>query len=357
MNDQTKKSGKQVAWSTIAIALLIFAAAYLVIIGTLVVFSPALAGKVNQNKVVRKTVELVPYPAAMVGGKAISDGKLFGELASVQRFYENQDFSKLGMRVDFSTEDGEKRLEINGRKILNKLIDDAVIQKEAQKRGIVLTPEMIDQEVDRMLKEYGTGDILKNNLEKLYGWNIEDFKENIVKSDLYTEKLIGYMQENDPSFTVAKDKITKAQADLEDGMIFSDAVKKYSEGESAKDSGELGWFSADQMLPEVAVAVFPLSAGQQSEIIQSSIGYHIVKVGDKKTENDVAMVKVSQIFVRTQPFSDWLKAAEKKHRITVFLREFRWNDETQMVEFRSGDMRDYEKNMENSPSSDPSIIF
>ncbi|MFA7319708.1 MAG: peptidylprolyl isomerase [Parcubacteria group bacterium] len=357
MDDQAKKTGKQVAWSTIAIALLIFVAAYFIMVGILVVSSPTLAGKVDQNRLIQKTVALVPYPAAMVGGKTISDKKLFGELASVRRFYENQDFSKLGMRVDFSTEDGKKRLEINGRKILNKLIDDAIIQAEARKRGIVLSSEMINQEVDRMLKEYGTGDSLKDNLEKLYGWNVEDFKENIVKSDLYTEKLIGYMQEKDPAFVAVKDKVVKAQNDLKDGMSFSEAVKKYSEGESAKDSGELGWFSADQMLPEVAVAVFPLPVGQQSEIIRSSIGYHIVKVEDKKTENDVTKVKVSQIFVRTQPFSDWLKAAEKNYRVTVFLREFRWNNDTQAVEFRAGDMQKYEKDMENNPSSDPSIIF
>lgn len=352
-----KKVGKEVAWRTVAVAVLIFVAAYFVLIGLAFYFSPTLTGKIDQSKIMQKTISLVPYPVAMVGGKFITGSRLLMNLASVQRFYENQDFSKVGMRVDFSTVDGKKRLEMKGGEIFSKLIDDTVIQAEAQKRGIDLTPDIIDQEVDRMLKEYGTGNALKNNLEKLYGWQLDDFKENIVKPDLYREKLVSYIQENDPTFVAAKSKITAAQSDLKNGMSFTDAVKKYSEGESAKDLGELGWFSADQMLPEVAITAFQLNIGQQSEIIQSGVGYHIVRVEDKKTEDGINMVKVSQIFVRTKLFSDWLAETEKNYHIVVFSREFRWNSQSQSVEFRASEMQDYENDMQKNPPNDPSVIF
>jgi len=240
---------------------------------------------------------------------------------------------------------------------LSKLIDDSVIQAEAQKRGINLTPDLINQEVDRKLKEYGTADSLKNNLQKLYGWNLDDFKENIVKPDLYRQSLAEVVQKSDPSYAAAEKKIKAAQADLKNGMSFSEAAKKYSDGESAKNSGELGWFNAAQMLPEVAVPVFQLKVGAQSEIIQSSIGYHIVEVEDKKTENGIRMVKVSQIFVRTKPFSDWLAETEKNYHILIFAREFYWNSQTQAVEFRSQELQNYEKNEKNNVSNDPSMIF
>lgn len=355
--EQTKKMGKEVAWRTVAVAALIFVAAYFTIIGLAFYFSPTLTGKIDQSKIMQKTIRLVPYPVAMVGGKFITGRRLLTNLASVQKFYENQDFSKVGMRVDFSTADGKKRLEMKGGEIFSKLIDDTVIQAEAQKKGISLTPDIIDQEVDRMLKEYGTGETLKNDLEKLYGWKLNDFKENIVKPDLYREKLASYIQENDPTFVAAKKKIGAAQSDLKNGMSFTDAVKKHSEGESVKDFGALGWFSADQMLPEVAVPAFQLNIGQQSEIIRSGVGYHIVRVEDKKVEDGVNMVKVSQIFVRTKLFSDWLAEVERSYHIALFSREFRWNSQSQSVEFRAREMRDYENDMRKNPPNDPSVIF
>lgn len=357
MDEEKNKTEKKVRWETVALTVLILALAYFIIVGLLVSLSGNLAGRIDKNRVVRKTADVVPYPVAMVGSDFISYKKLLSELDSVQRFYENQDFSKAGMRVDFSTTDGRKRLEIKGKGVLGKLIDDEIIQAEAKKRGINLTNDVIDQEVDRKLKEYGTGDSLKSSLEKLYGWNLSDFKEDIVKPDLYREELFAYLQKSDPSYAAAKKKIDSAQKDLQDGMDFSAAAKKYSDGESAKNGGELGWFSANQMLPEVAAAAFKLDAGKQSEIIQSSLGYHIVEVEDKKTENDVPMVKVSQIFVRTKSFPDWLREFEKDYHVVIFSREFRWGKNAQAVEFRSGDMQDYEKKIIADPSNDPSMLF
>ena len=357
MFEQEKQTERKILWSTVLLVCLIFVVVYFVSIGFLIYFSPALTGRIDQNRMVRGTINVVPYPVAMVGTKFVTSEKLLANLASVQRFYENQDFSKLGLRVDFSTVDGKKRLEIKGKEVLQKLVEDTIIQEEAKKDGLTLNQDVIDQEVDRMLKEYGTGDALKNNLQKLYGWNLEDFKENIVKPDLYREEISAYIQKNDPSFALAKDKITAAASDLQGGMSFSDAVKKYSDGESVADDGSLGWFSADQMLPEVAAVVFKLDSGEQSEIIQSSLGYHIVRVEDKKTENKVDMVKVSQIFVRTKSFSAWLSENEKKYNILVFSREFQWNNKSQELEFRSVDLQNYEKDMQNNPPNDPSVIF
>ncbi len=357
MDPVEKKEGKNVKIITVIAAGIILVAVYFLIIGALVSLSPSLSGKTSQGRAVQKTIGVFPYPVALVGSSFIDNKQLFSELNSVRKFYESQDFSKLGMRVDFSTDDGKKRLEIKGREILGKLVDDAIIQAEAKKVGINLTSDDVNQAVDRKIKEYGAGDFLKNNLEKLYGWNLDDFKQNIVKPDLYREGMMTYIQKNDPSYVTAKSKIDQAQKDLQGGMNFSDAVKKYSDGESVASDGALGWFSADQMLPEVAMAVFKLDAGKQSEIIQSSVGYHIVRVEDKKTENDVSMVKVSQIFARTQSFSDWLKTAEKKYRIFLFSREFKWNADSQAVEFRSVEMQNYEKNIKNNATDDPSMIF
>lgn len=346
------KNEKRIKIQTIIKTLVILLLVYIVVVGVFLCFFPE-----TENRVVRATTGVIPYPAAVSGSVFITTERLQDQLAGAKKFYEGQDFSKVGLRVDFGTTDGQKRLFIKEKNILNKLIDDAIIEKEAGKKGIVVSKELIDQEVDRKMKEYGTGDYLKNNLEKLYGWNIDDFKQNIVKPDLYQEKVFSDIQKNDSSFGDAQKKINQAKSDLAGGMSFSDTVKKYSQGESAKNGGALGWFSANQMLPEVASAIFNLEKGKQSDIIESSIGFHIVLLEDKKNQDGQDLVKISQIFVPTKTFSQWLSDAKKDYRIFIPIRKFSWNDETKQVEFRDKSLRDYENALLENPINDPSIIF
>ncbi|HRY82103.1 MAG TPA: peptidylprolyl isomerase [Candidatus Moranbacteria bacterium] len=335
-------------FKTIAILLVI----YILAIGAIIYFFPK-----NENKIVRITASIIPYPVAISKSGIVTESKLSSQLLSAKKFYENQDFSQVGLRVDFSTEDGKKRLAIKEKNILNKLIDDSIVETEAKKRGIKITEELIDQEVDRKLKEYGTGEYLKDNLEKLYGWSIDDFKKNIVKPDLYQEKLFADIKKTDSSFAEAKKKIEEAQSDLKKGVIFSEVAKKYSKGESAKNGGALGWFSSEQMLPEVAEVIFSLEKNKQSEIIESPIGFHIVKLEDKKVQNGENMAKISQIFIPTETLNDWLSGVKKNYKMFVPIRRFFWNNETRQVEFRDKTLKDYEADLLKNPINDPSIIF
>jgi len=347
-----QKKIKKVKLITIFWVFLIFLAIYIISVGAIFCFYPTI-----ENKIVKKTTQYIPYPAAMADAHFITFAQLANELSAVKKFYQNQNFSKLGLRVDFSTSDGKKRVKVKEKEILEKLIDNAVIESEAKKRGINLTPALINEEVDRKLKEYGAGDHLRNNLEKLYGWKIDDFKKNIVESDMYKTQLFAKIRSTDPAYVTAKKKIEEAQSKLTNGENFADVAKDYSDGQSAKNGGELGWFNASQMLPEVASVIFNLDKNQKSQIIESFIGYHIVKVEDKKMEKNVPMVKVRQIFVRTPSFTDWLSQIEKKERIFVFIREFKWNNQTAQLEFRSAEMKNFEKNLFKNSPNDPSMMF
>lgn len=342
---------KKIKLSVILISAAILIAIYIIAIGFSIYFFD------TSNNLTEKTALIIPYPAAISSTGFVSYNKLKSQLASAKKFYENQDFSQLGMRVDFSTPDGQKRLKLKEKNILNKLIENLVIESEAKKRGIKLTSDIISQAVDRKLKEYGSEDSLLNDLEKLYGWNIEDFKENIVKPDMYKEKLFEFIKKSDPSYAEAEKKINQAKNDLTGGKSFEETARKYSEGQSAAAGGSLGWFSMDQMLSEVALAVVNLKKNQTSEIIESPIGYHIVKVTNTKTENEMPMFEISQIFIKTKSFSDWLLEMEKNRKIFIPLREFKWNGDFGQVEFNDNTMNEFEKNILKNSYNDPSVLF
>ncbi|MDR3559769.1 MAG: peptidylprolyl isomerase, partial [Candidatus Pacebacteria bacterium] len=334
-NIPPERTEKKVKMITVILAFAIIAMIYIITIGVLIWFFGF-----SKSDVVRKTAAIVPYPAAIVGTNVITFNKLMTELDAARQFYQGQNFSALGLQVDFSTPDGQKKIEIKKREILEKLIENAVIENEAKKRGITLSSADVNQEVNTELQKYGSEDNLKNTMQKLYGWNISQFEENIVKPDLYAQKLFADIEASDPSYAAAKAKITQAQDQLNNNADFSTVADQFSDGATAKNGGELGWFGADQMLPEVSAVITKMKVGSQSEIIQSSIGYHIVRLEDEKTENNVSMYKVSQIFVRTKSFSDWIADLEKQDKIWIPIREFEWSNQTDQVEFRDPAMQD-----------------
>lgn len=311
-----------------------------------------------QNAIVDKTAKILHFPAAIIGfGRIATVTELENNLISVRSFYENQDFSDVGLRVDFKTADGQKRLKIKEKELLNKLIENNIIEKLAADRGITVTTAMVSQNVDREIAQFDNSDNVSKKLADLYGWDIADFKEKIVKPDMYREELEKNMRATDTDFTKAKEKITQAQSELQQGTDFVAVAKKYSEGESAVAGGDLGWFTADQMVPEIAVAAFIMKKGDRSDVIESSIGFHIIQIDDKETKDGIDRIKLSQIIVRKINFADWLLEQEKNIHIFIPLKDYRWNKEKATVEFVNPEMQDFEKNLYINSAGDISVLF
>jgi parvulin-like peptidyl-prolyl isomerase len=342
---------KKIKISTLIVSLVLIVIGYLCAVGILIY------GVNLKNYFIEQNEKIIPYPAAFIGKSSVRISDMNERLKAVRIFYQNQNFSEIGFRIDFNTPEGKNRLKIKEKDILNKLIEDEIIKQAANKRGIAISDSMINQEVENKLREYSGTEQLTDNLQRLYNWTIEDFKKNIVKPDMYKEALQKKISEEDKENINAKNKINQAKAELDNRSKFEDVVKKYSEGESVKNNGDLGWFSPDQMLPELAQIAFSLKKGESSDVINSSIGFHIIEIVDLKEENSKKMVKVRQIFVRSRGFADWLAEEEKNKDIIVLVRDYKWNADKSLVEFKDKDLINFEKNLENNSSGDISVMF
>ncbi|MCX6765959.1 MAG: peptidylprolyl isomerase [Candidatus Moranbacteria bacterium] len=352
--DENKKADKKLKISTVFYALIIAIAAYFVLIGILIY------GFGTSNKLTKFTAKYVPYPAAVVNQKNfITIDALRSNLQSIKSFYENQDFSSIGMRVDFSTEDGKKRLQIRERGLLNKMIEDEAIEILARRNGIIITAEAADQNVERKLEEYGNKEEVENRLSRLYGWTLSDFKEKIVKPAMYREELekMVLSQKKEEFSREAREKIEKAADLLSEKKDFAEVANSYSQGLTAGEGGELGWFRKNQLIPELADLIFSLQKGKRSDIIESSLGYHIVEVENRKVENGEELVKIRQIFARKKTFADWLGEEMGKMRILIPLKDYYWDSQRLLVEFKDAGMREFEKDVRENFQGDASIIF
>jgi hypothetical protein len=343
---------KKVKISTIIYAIAI------VILSLLVIFAVLIYGFGMDNRLTQKAEQIFPYPAAVIGGvHFISASNLNKNLLAVQKFYENQDFGSVGLTVDFDSADGQKRLKIKEKDALTKMIENRIIEILANKKGITLTKDAIDQALAKRIAENGSQETLVDNLQRLYGWTITDFEERIVKADLYKEKLAEKIRQTESDSVEARKKIDQALADLKNKKDFGQLAQNYSNGDSAKNGGELGWFSADQMLPELAVAAFNMKKGDTSEVLESSLGFHIIQLEDTKTEDGVDKVRLRQIFVRTKTFPDWLLDQEKTMKIYIPLKGLYWNKDAGIVEFNDESLRQFEENLNQNSQDDASMLF
>jgi hypothetical protein len=298
-------------------------------------------------------LERLPYPIAFVGfSEPVTERALSADMASVRRFYESQDFSQIGLRVDFSNEEGEKRLKVKEKEVFNKMIEDRASEVLGRKYGIHITEEAAHQGVERTLAEYGSKDSVASDLERLYGWNLADFEEKIVVPSLYKEKLEEVFRNETKDSDQSKERIETAQKELTAGGNFGDIAKKYSDGQTKGEGGELGWFRLDDLAPELQAAVPTQKVGTPGSVIESALGYHILLVEETKNEQGTVLYRLAQIFTRKADFGAWLQDKMEDLHLFVLSVEYRWKQAVGEVDFRSSEVLDFEKNMYENQNGD-----
>ena len=80
---------------------------------------------------------------------------------------------------------------------------------------------------------------------------------------------------------------------LDGGASFEDVAKAKSTDGSAAQGGDLGYFSAGQMVPEFEKAAMALDVGKYTkEPVQTQFGFHVIKLEDKRVQQPPAFDQV-----------------------------------------------------------------
>lgn len=86
---------------------------------------------------------------------------------------------------------------------------------------------------------------------------------------------------------------------LDDGGDFAELAKEKSTGPSGPSGGELGWFSAGQMVPPFQDAVAALEIGEVSAPFETDFGWHVAKLNDTREGKATKLEDVRQEIVST----------------------------------------------------------
>ncbi|MEQ1879108.1 MAG: SurA N-terminal domain-containing protein [Bdellovibrionia bacterium] len=133
-----------------------------------------------------------------------------------------------------------------------------------------------DAEVEKFLKSEDSA----KKIEEFYNSHRTDYvKEGEVRA---RHILIKADQGNKAAEDAAKAKIKIAQERLKNEP-FEKVAKEMSEDAGSKENGgDLGFFGKGRMVPPFEVAAFAQEKGKVGEPVQTSFGFHIIEVTDKK---------------------------------------------------------------------------
>lgn len=128
--------------------------------------------------------------------------------------------------------------------------------------------------------------VTDEEIDAFYRQNQRQFvnTENVKLSHIFIPYAKG--EASDARNTLNRDMMERLVHDIRTGALtFEEAVLEYSEDDSSKDAGgAIGWLSMDNMTARNRAgesffnAAFNVPVGSVSDVVNSNIGYHILKV-------------------------------------------------------------------------------
>ena len=83
----------------------------------------------------------------------------------------------------------------------------------------------------------------------------------------------------------ARNRIIRLKERLDNGADFEELAKLHSEDPSASSGGDLDWVSPGDTVPEFEQAMDRLQPGSFSDPVQSTFGWHIIQVLERRTKD------------------------------------------------------------------------
>ncbi|MEO9902291.1 MULTISPECIES: peptidylprolyl isomerase [Alphaproteobacteria] len=163
--------------------------------------------------------------------------------------------------------------------MLDRAIDTRLIAKAAREAGIQDRDEVKVRvkraEADIISEVYMT-DIVKDavdedTLRKRYE---ETIKGGADAGEEVKARHILVASEDDAKAIIEE---------LKQGADFAELAAEKSTGPSGSSGGDLGYFTADAMVPAFSEAAFAMKAGEFTEVpVQTQFGWHVIKVEDRR---------------------------------------------------------------------------
>jgi len=284
------------------------------------------------------------------------------EVITLSDLNEELDVIRQRTAATYKGQDIERLLAEARPHVLNRMVDRLLIGQEARKSGIVLKDEEVNEAIrDGLAQRKMRMEDLIASLAK-EGATLEeyrrDLRDHLMKTKLVRREIrskimisddeIGaYYQKHRDDYegkeTVRIQQILlpvpknadegqirtiRQEAEaicqrLREGEAFELLAGRYSKGPAAA-GGDIGFVEKGVMLPEVEAVAFNLKIGEISDVISSPVGFHIIRVSDKRGAGLKPIEAVREEILRKiedekadKRYESWIEDLRKKSHIEI----------------------------------------
>jgi peptidyl-prolyl cis-trans isomerase SurA len=269
------------------------------------------------------------------------------------------------LETSYKGEEREKALTEAKMTMLNRIVDNLLMEQQARKSGIIVKDEEVTSAIKDLL---GRRNISPEDFRKALereGTTHEDYRKGVraqlvrirliqreIKSRVAVsdEEIGEYYRKyrNDyegkeavrikqiffplpKEFSAEVKEKLRAEAKavherLQAGEPFELLSAQYSQGPAAATGGDIGYIEKGMILPEVEAVAFGLPLNQISDVIESSVGFHIIQLIDRRGAGIKAIESVREEIREKldqekteRKFDEWLDALRKKSHIEIKL--------------------------------------
>ncbi len=245
--------------------------------------------------------------AARINGEGISLEFFQSELARYQQ-------TLIAMELPLPAEDEMRET------VINDLVDQVLLKQGAEAGGYIVSDEDYQSEVNNLINDLGAAEALDAWMAE-QGYNAAQF-EYAMRLSIAASKQKATIADSVPEavaqvharqiFAYTSDGAQRALTSLNSGTDFDEIAWTYD----PISGGDLSWFPRGYLTVEVVeVAAFSLGIGEVSPIIESDLGYHIIKV----LEIDEAhpLTSDARISLQRNALQEWLKISREQADVVI----------------------------------------
>ena len=200
----------------------------------------------------------------------VTDGVVVSEADVREEYLRRNEEAQLEY-VFVSSSDFEEEVEVSEEDLQSYFETNQLdFARPAQRkvRFITLTPQIFVSAIT----------VRDREIERYYNQNLFRYEtpEQVGASHIL------FKTSPDTDEDAVRQKAEGVLARAKSGEDFAELAREFSDDTSGELGGDLGVFPRGQMVPEFEQAAFSMSAGQISDLVQTTYGFHIIKVTSRQ---------------------------------------------------------------------------
>ncbi len=257
-----------------------------------------------------RVTQVIPFPVAKAGNSFVSYESYLFEIRHYTHYYESQ------LDLDFRTTEGSQQLEAFKQQALDKVVNDAYVEKLADKYKVSVDEQQVDDQIVilRNQNRLGNSDkVFEDVLRDYWDWSIDDFKRSL-RYQILAQNVVSAID------TGTTERAKAAHEELKNGIGFAEVAKKYSDDTSSKDNGgDIG--TVERTKPDLTAQtvdmLYKLEVGQFSDVFNIGYSLEIVKNLEKTADGKI---HAAHILFNFQDISKYLNDLKGQQKAQVYIK-------------------------------------